>query len=184
MSFINYNMVESTKEHKEDEEELVKNKSAELRVDNLINSIMRMEYSWEFLKLTCQKEKLAYALSHSEWKILQWYERLEEKFESYADWKVALLDRYFRRVFELKKFLEAKQKINQKLSNFIIGMESIARTLKIEKDLTIKIIIAGMICRDKNLIELISKEKCISEELIAKIEDYENFNEDVKKKEE
>ena len=70
-----FNMVES-KTFKETTAELERVETAVLDAENISDSIFRMEYTWDFLKLGEDRDLIAWALSHSESRIRAWhYER-------------------------------------------------------------------------------------------------------------
>ena len=52
------NMVENDKQILTDKETLEDKKSAKLVVDRLLDSVLKMEYSWEFARLPTDKEKM------------------------------------------------------------------------------------------------------------------------------
>ena len=100
-------------------------------VDKLLDSILRMEYSWEFMKLRDDRGKIKWALSHADFKIVQWNDRRGFVDETYEEWKSTLISRFFRKLIEIKNFINCKREVNQRLSAFIIEIETAGKRLGI-----------------------------------------------------
>ena len=154
---------------------LVSPKSANVVVDKLIDSIIRMEYSLEFNKLSADKEKISWAIANSEWKIMQWHNRRGNRGETYAEWKDALISRFFRKNIEMSKFLHKKQSENQKLSEYIIDVETIGTRLNLSPETRMAFIKATISKKDLIAWEVINLESFVTEDLIARVEDHENW---------
>jgi hypothetical protein len=122
MSYLN--MVESTEELLQDAIKLVKTESTTIRVDKLFDSIVMMEYSWKFSRLKRDKDKIAWALGHSEAEIVLWHSRRGPRAETYAEWRSALVSRFYCRFIEMEKFLNLIKEKEQKVSSFIISIET------------------------------------------------------------
>lgn len=168
-------MVENTRNSLEDINVLVRQRSASLFADKLYDSILRMEYSVEFNKLTTEEQKIQWALGNSEWKIIQWHDRRGIKEETFQQWKAALISRFFKKTIEMEKFLAKKQTVNQKLSEFIVDIETSGKRLGLCPENRMAFIKANMNTEDHLEVEVINEESIVTEDLISRIEDCENW---------
>ena len=169
------NMVENNTNLLEDASILVKGESAVLFADKLFDSILRMEYMWEFRKLESDQQKISWAISHSEWRIVLWHDRRGQKEETYENWKTALTTRFFRRITEMKKFLDLIILPNQKLSNFIIEVETKGKRLQISPEMRMAFLKSKIKCENVLGCQILLEENLITENLIARVEDAEQL---------
>ena len=128
MSYLN--MVERLKFLEDTTKVLDKPKTVRLRADNITDSIFKMEYLPEFLHLSRDQEKIAWALSSSDAKIISWHERRGKYEKIYSLWSKALRERFLIEPIEREKFQNRKQAQDEKLSDFLAEVQRISRSLK------------------------------------------------------
>ena len=154
-----FNMVGS-KTFKETTSELERLETALLDAENISDSIFRMEYTWDFLKLGEDRDKIAWALSHSEPRIRAWHYERGDVDRSYRKWKQALFDRFLDPEREYDKLIKFKQSKQQKLSEFLSEAKRIARNLSIRQDAKTKIILSNIYdAHHRELVNIVIKNQ-------------------------
>jgi hypothetical protein len=140
-----FNMVESEKFTKKTTVELEKYQPALLlNAENISDSIFKMEYTWDFLKLTGEREKIAWALSHCDSRIKAWQYSRGTSDKTYKKWKYELFNRFLDSEKELNKLIRFKQTKNQELSEFLSEAKRISRNVRIKETLKANIILSNI----------------------------------------
>ena len=169
-----HNMVENNEQIYTDKETLENDKSAKLVVDKLLDSVLRMEHSWEFARLPTDKEKVCWALCHAEDKIKYWHEREGINHHTYQNWREELLKRFLFHQIEMIKILSKERRGDQSLSNFIAEMIHKGKALKIDGNTLLSLI--KYYTRKEDIgSETVLQAEVLSEDLLRNVEIQEEF---------
>jgi hypothetical protein len=139
-----YNMVESQNYIKEATKELEKIEPALLSAENISDSIFKMEYTWDFLKLARDRDKIAWALSLCDSRIRAWHYDRGVVDRSYRKWRDELFGRFLDSEKELDRLIEFRQTKNQGLLDFLSEAKRIAKNVSKSEYYKAKIILGNI----------------------------------------
>lgn len=184
MSYLN--MVESSKTYIKTTRELEKeDQSVHLDTDNITDSIFRIEYTWEFLKIERDKEKIAWLLSHSDHRIKVWHQEIGKQLKTYEDWKRGLYNRFLDTDVEIAKL---KQGVHQKLSEFLTEARRIGLNTRLHPKRITEIVCKNIREKfDKRILKILLRQTggILTIETLKRVESIERYfcNLEQKKKE-